>query len=117
MFQSAVFYVHQENGFQPESVVNFLALLGWGPSAPADLPEQQRQSLVKDQENSAQEILTVDKLIRAFSLEGINRKASVLDEAKLLWMNKHYFKQKLSEDESLSKLAVQLQTELCKLYR
>ena len=66
---------------------------------------------------SSQELMTIEELIGKFSLEGINRTQVVVNEAKLLWMNKHYFKQKLNKDEYLEELAKQLRTEICRHYR
>ncbi len=62
---------YQANGFLPDTLVNFLALLGWSPGGD-------------------KEILSRDEMIRMFSLERIASTPSVFDEIKLEWMNAQY---------------------------
>ena len=62
-----------EQGFLPEAVVNFIALLGWSP-------EDNR------------EIFTLDELIKEFDYHRINKSPSVFDMGKLKWMNGEYIK-------------------------
>ena len=57
--------------FLPEALLNFLALLGWAPG-------------------DDREIMTLDEMIAAFSLERVQAKAAVFDETKLEWMNGQY---------------------------
>ena len=110
----------QEEGFQPHSIVNFLSLLGWGPSNAAGQRVQPSASATSEplasapgqSQDMSHEILGLHDLIRTFTLEGVNRKPAVVNEAKLLWMNRHYFKQKLTY--SINELAVQLQEQVCK---
>jgi glutamyl-tRNA synthetase len=62
---------YQKQGILPLAMWNFLALLGWSPGGD-------------------REILPEEEMIALFSLEGIQRKASVFDLAKLEWMNGQY---------------------------
>ena len=62
-----------EQGFLPEAVVNFIALLGWSP-------EDNR------------EIFSLDELIKEFDYRRINKSPSVFDMGKLKWMNGEYIK-------------------------
>ena len=62
-----------EQGILPETIVNFVALLGWSP-------EDNR------------EIFTLDELIRDFDYTRINKSPSVFDMNKLKWMNGEYIK-------------------------
>ncbi len=62
---------YQRAGFLPEALVNFLALLGWAPGGD-------------------REIMTLDEMFAAFSLERVQAKAAVFDETKLEWMNGQY---------------------------
>ncbi len=65
---------YQEEGFLPNAMVNFLALLGWSPG-----------------EN--RELLKLEELINLFSLDRISSKNSVFDDEKLKWMNSVYIKE------------------------
>ena len=55
-------------GLLPESMVNFLALLGWSPG-------------------DDREIMELDELVAAFSMERVLKKSSVFDTDKLMWLN------------------------------
>lgn len=64
---------YKEMGYLPDTLVNFLALLGWS----------------LDGETT---IIPRDVLCREFSLDRITRKDAILDETKLDWMNGEYIK-------------------------
>lgn len=55
-------------GYLPETLVNYLALLGWNPG-------------------DDREVMTLKEMIDAFTLERINPKSAMFDEKKLQWMN------------------------------
>ncbi len=74
----------KEQGYLPEAVLNFLALLGWAL-------------------DDHTEILSREELVRYFSLERIGKTAAVFDHQKLRWMNGVYLR-KLSPEEFLGKL-------------
>ncbi len=59
------------DGFLPEAIVNYLALLGWNPG-------------------TDQEIFTMGELVKQFSFEGIQRSGAIFDRQKLLWFNKQH---------------------------
>ncbi|MBI4225067.1 MAG: glutamate--tRNA ligase [Candidatus Sungbacteria bacterium] len=70
---------YREQGYLPEALFNFLALLGWNPG-------------------DDREILTKDELIAAFSLEKVQKSGAIFDFQKLDWMNGEYIRRKpLSE--------------------
>lgn len=56
------------DGFLPETLVNFIASLGWN-------------------DGTEQEIFTVQELIEKFSLDRVQRSGARFDEQRLLWMN------------------------------
>ncbi|MDD5449646.1 MAG: glutamate--tRNA ligase [Candidatus Omnitrophica bacterium] len=66
---------YRDEGFLPEAIVNYLCMLGWSGSM-------------------GQEIMKVDQVIGEFSLEKINKTASVFDIKKLRWVNSEYIKVK-----------------------
>jgi len=55
-------------GYLPHTLVNFLSLLGWSPG-------------------DDREVMSLEEMIEAFSLERIHPKAVAFDEKKLEWMN------------------------------
>jgi glutamyl-tRNA synthetase len=62
-----------EQGFLPEAIVNFIALLGWSPE-------------------SNQEIFTLTELVNRFDYHRITKAPAVFDIGKLRWMNGEYLK-------------------------
>ena len=75
---------YKEAGYLPESVVNFLALLGWTS---------------KD----GREILTKNEIVEQFSLEEVHKSGAVFDTKKLNWINSQYIK--TFNDEGLAEAA------------
>ncbi|MBQ9303916.1 glutamate--tRNA ligase [Butyrivibrio sp.] len=73
-----------EQGFLPEAVVNFVALLGWSP---------------EDNE----EIMSLEDLIKKFDYKRINKSPAVFDYTKLKWMNGEYLKR--MDDDRFFELA------------
>ena len=74
----------RNNGFLPESLVNFVAMLGWSPG-------------------EDKELFTLPELIREFSFERVNKSGAVFDQEKLNWMNQQYI-QKLELDDLQQRL-------------
>ncbi len=62
-----------KDGFLPQAIINYIALLGWCP---------------KDN----QEIFTLAELEKAFSIDGISKSPAVFDYNKLEWFNGEYIK-------------------------
>ena len=70
---------YERQGYLPEAMVNFLALLGWSPG-------------------SDQELFTRDELVQAFALEGISGGNAVFNPEKLEWFNQQWL-MRLDSDE------------------
>jgi glutamyl-tRNA synthetase len=68
----------REEGILPEALVNFLALLGWSPG-------------------DDREVMDLDELIEAFSLDRILKKSSVFDPEKLEWLNGRHLQRKSAD--------------------
>ena len=70
---------YREEGYYPEAVINFLALLGW--HATGD-----------------QEMYTMQKLIEQFSLERVSKSGAKFDYEKGKWFNHQYLQLKSNEE-------------------
>jgi len=70
---------YREQGYLPEAMVNFLALLGWSLDGKT-------------------EILPQPELISSFSLERVSRTAAIFNRDKLNWMNGVYIRSLSLED-------------------
>ena len=64
----------KEKGYLPESLVNYLALLGWSPGG-------------------EQELFSIDELVEAFSLESITKAGGRFDPERCKWFNQQYLQQ------------------------
>ncbi len=60
-------------GYVKESIINYIALLGWSPK-------------------SNVEKMSLAELTESFSLEGINKSPSIFDETKMKWLSGEYIK-------------------------
>lgn len=78
---------YREEGYLPEAIVNFLALLGWSPG-----------------EGDTREFFTMDELAGLFSLEHTQKSGAIFNTEKLDWMNREYMK-KLPREELKALLA------------
>lgn len=76
---------YQEEGYLPEGVLNYLALLGWGMEG-------------------NQEIFSLDELIKKFSVKRIHKSGACFDFEKLAWLNGQHIR-KLSEEDYLSRVS------------
>jgi len=83
-------FEYKSEGYLPEAMINFLALLGWHPA-----PEQ---SSVLGEPIKEKEIFTVEELINTFEIERIQKSGAQWDDQKLDWINKEHIK-KLSVEE------------------
>lgn len=70
---------YRQEGFLPEALVNFMALLGWSLDDKTD-------------------IMSRDVLTENFSLDRVGKAGAIFDKEKLLWMNGVYIRQ-LSLDD------------------
>ncbi len=98
-----------EQGFLPEAIVNYVALLGW-------CPEDNR------------EIFSLPELVEAFDYHSMSKSPAVFDMQKLRWMNgeylkemdpdrfyemaEPYLKQTITKDLDLHKIAAMVKTRI-----
>jgi glutamyl-tRNA synthetase len=76
--------LYREQGYLPEALINYLALLGWNPG-------------------TAQEIFNFDELLRVFSFDRVQHAGARFDWEKLNWINGEYIRG-LDDDELTRRL-------------
>lgn len=64
----------RDQGYLAQAIINYLTLLGWSPEG-------------------TEEIFDMDKAIREFTLERVNKTAAIYDIKKLAWINGHYMRE------------------------
>jgi glutamyl-tRNA synthetase len=70
---------YREKGYIPDALINYMALLGWHPA-------------------DDRELLSLEEIIRIFSIERIQKGGAIFNEEKLNWFNHEYIA-KLSDHE------------------
>ena len=70
---------YRENGFFPEAVVNFLALLGWN-------------------DGTDQELFSLEELAEKFDLNRVHKAGAKFDPEKNKWFNHQYLQKQSDED-------------------
>lgn len=81
---------YRDDGFLPEAMMNFLALTGWHPEGD-------------------KEFMSKDEFIALFDINKIHSGGAMVNDDKLLWMNKEYMKQQ-PEDIQLTEITRYLPT-------
>jgi nondiscriminating glutamyl-tRNA synthetase len=76
--------LYREQGYLPEALINYLALLGWNPG-------------------TSQEIFTFDELVQVFSFDRVQHAGARFDWEKLNWINGEYIR-RLDEEELARRL-------------
>jgi len=64
----------RDQGYLAEAIINYLTLLGWSPEG-------------------TEEIFNMEKAIKEFTLERVNKTAAIYDVKKLTWINGHYLRE------------------------
>jgi glutamyl-tRNA synthetase len=69
----------RDQGYLPETLINFIALLGWSPA-------------------DDRELFSLAELVEQFGFEQVNRAGAVFDRDKLNWMNQQHLQSLAPED-------------------
>jgi nondiscriminating glutamyl-tRNA synthetase len=83
---------YRAQGFLPEALVNFLALLGWSTG-------------------TEEEILSLDEIAARFTLEHVQKGGAVFDRERLEWLNGQWIR-RLAPDDLIARLGPFLEREL-----
>lgn len=81
------------DGYLPEAIINYIALLGWAPK------------------DSTEEFFTMDELKAAFSMDMLSKSPAVFDYEKLRWFNSEYIKR--LPEEAYNEKALPILNEIC----
>ncbi|GLB36805.1 putative class-I aminoacyl-tRNA synthetase family protein [Lyophyllum shimeji] len=98
------------SGWEPQAVLNWLALAGWGakhetpPSSPTTTSHPARPHLVQKAPDSTT-LMTLPEMIDQFELSALTQRSSSLDAMKLEYLNKHHLMRMWSTPEGLQALA------------
>ena len=78
---------YQNLGYQSQGLLNYLAFLGWNPA-------------------TTEELMSLDRLIKLFDLENVQKKGAIFDQKKLDWISGQHLSKQSSLDikESIKKI-------------
>jgi glutamyl-tRNA synthetase len=79
-----------EEGYLPQAIINYIAMLGWCPT------------------EGTREIFSLNELEQVFSIDGISKSPAVFDYDKLSWFNAEYIRA-MSRDDFLGLISPILQ--------
>jgi glutamyl-tRNA synthetase len=71
---------YREQGYLPETLLNFMAFIGWNPGG-------------------EQEIFSLEELISIFDLSRIHKGGAIFNKEKLAWMNKEHMRRQNAEEQ------------------
>ncbi|MCS5644667.1 MAG: glutamate--tRNA ligase [Candidatus Marinimicrobia bacterium] len=71
--------IYRDEGYQPDALLNYLALLGWNPG-------------------TEEEILTLEDLVKKFDLSQVQKKGAVFDQKKLNWISSQHLSMQDNRD-------------------
>jgi glutamyl-tRNA synthetase len=83
---------YRAEGFIPEALVNYLALLGWSTG-------------------TEEEVLSLDELVERFDLGQVNKAGAVFDRERLEWLNGQWIR-RLEADDLIERLRPFLERDL-----
>lgn len=75
---------YKNRGYLSQAIINYMAFLGWNPG-------------------DEREIMSLEEIIKEFTLEKVHKSGAIFNEEKLNWMNRQYI-EKLSDEEFLNNL-------------
>lgn len=92
---------YREKGILPESMLNYLALMGWNAQiASGDT-----------------EVMTIDQMAERFDLTQITKGAAIVTPEKLWFLQKQHYLRLSESTDGMARLVTQTQAELAKTYQ
>ncbi|CAE6466273.1 unnamed protein product [Rhizoctonia solani] len=76
---------YMEKGWEPEAVVNWLALTGWNI----------HRSTAEHEPGTPGDVMTLDNIIHTFDLAHLTHRRTILDPGKLAFLNRHHLHRKV----------------------
>lgn len=104
-----------KRGWEPEAILNWLALAGWGSkhTAPAETDtasetpasHSHSDACAHTEAPDSTAVYSLPELIQEFDLTSVTHRPSSLDPAKLEYINKHHLLRQRSTEEGLHQMA------------
>ncbi|KAJ8593595.1 anticodon-binding domain of class I aminoacyl-tRNA synthetase, partial [Rhizopogon salebrosus TDB-379] len=95
---SVLDFMHR--GWEPEAVLNWLALAGWGVHHENGQPSPSKTPSSQPPDSTA--LMTLPDLIEQFDLSSLTHRRNVLDPAKLAYLNKHHLMRSWQTEQGIT---------------
>uniref|UniRef100_A0A8H8CR71 Glutamate--tRNA ligase, mitochondrial n=1 Tax=Psilocybe cubensis TaxID=181762 RepID=A0A8H8CR71_PSICU len=95
-----------KRGWEPNAVLNWAVLSGWGVDHSVSSQEG------TSQQPDSTKIMTLDEMIDQFSLSAITHRNTILESAKLEYLNKHHLMRQASTMSGLQSLAERVHSQI-----
>ncbi|CAE6416452.1 unnamed protein product [Rhizoctonia solani] len=82
---------YMEKGWEPEAVVNWLALTGWNI----------HRSVVEHESGTPGDVMTLSQITKAFDITHLTHRRTILDPGKLAFLNRHHLHGKVEGSDQL----------------
>lgn len=89
---------YKKRGWEPQAILNWLALAGWGQQAELDGTDAK-------QAPDSTRVMTMDEIVEEFDLTSLTHRRTVLDPMKLEYLNKRHLMGTMTSDDGLTSLA------------
>ncbi|KAM5534385.1 hypothetical protein V8D89_011978 [Ganoderma adspersum] len=100
---------YARRGWEPNAILNWLALAGWGVQHDTSSPAPSPGGVSKPAPDSTT-VMSVEEMIRDFDFSVVTHRRSVLDPVKLEYINKHHLMQLMNNPGGLRTLAERAQS-------
>ncbi|KAI9460137.1 glutamyl-tRNA synthetase [Lactarius psammicola] len=96
---------YMRRGWEPDAVLNWLALAGWG----AHTEESGDQASKTAKAPDSTTVMNLSEIVTNFRLDVLTHRRTILDPAKLEYLNKHHLMRTRSTESGLCALALRAQ--------
>ncbi|KAI0063242.1 glutamyl-tRNA synthetase [Artomyces pyxidatus] len=94
-----------QRGWEPEAVLNWLALAGWGVHGEHAASPSSTTSRSQNHAPDSTKVMSLAEIIQDFDLSALTHRRTVLDPFKLEYLNKHHLMKMYARDDELQALA------------
>jgi glutamyl-tRNA synthetase len=94
---------YMRRGWEPDAVLNWLALAGWGAHT-EESGDQASKTAAKAPDSTT--VMSLSEIITNFRLDVLTHRRTILDSAKLEYLNKHHLVRTRSTESGLRVLAL-----------
>ncbi|KAF8957056.1 hypothetical protein BDZ97DRAFT_1670524 [Flammula alnicola] len=105
-----------KRGWEPEAVLNWVVLSGWGVTHDTPPEAGASQSRSPDFVPDSTKVMTLQEMIDRFSISAITHRNTILEGSKLEYINKHHLMRRIATPSGLQACAEQVHSQIKELF-